>query len=79
VNLLGTFFLVQGAVKRMLDNPDGGHIVCLASDAGVHGGGGLIADPAYAASKAGTLSMVKSVAREISGKKIRINALNPRT
>ncbi|MGV8935872.1 MAG: SDR family NAD(P)-dependent oxidoreductase [Allorhizobium sp.] len=77
VNLLGTFFTVQAAVKRMLENPDGGTIVCTASDAGVHGGGGLIADTAYAASKAATLSMVKSVARELAGKKIRINALNP--
>lgn len=77
VNLLGTFFTVQAAVKRMLDNPDGGNIVCTASDAGVHGGGGLIADTPYAASKAATLSMVKSVARELAGKKIRINALNP--
>ncbi|MGO7785648.1 SDR family NAD(P)-dependent oxidoreductase, partial [Rhizobium ruizarguesonis] len=34
VNLLGNFFVVQGAVKRMLDNPDGGNIVCIASDAG---------------------------------------------
>jgi 3-oxoacyl-[acyl-carrier protein] reductase len=41
------------------------------------GGGGLIADTAYAASKAGTLSLVKSVARELAGKKVRINALNP--
>ncbi|MBD9388977.1 SDR family oxidoreductase [Agrobacterium sp. AGB01] len=77
VNLLGTFFTVQAAVKRMLDNPEGGNIVCTASDAGVHGGGGLIADTPYAASKAATLSMVKSVARELAGKKIRINALNP--
>ncbi|MGH7003359.1 MAG: SDR family NAD(P)-dependent oxidoreductase, partial [Alphaproteobacteria bacterium] len=43
VNLLGTFFTVQAAAKRMLDNPSGGNIVCVASDAGVHGGGGLIA------------------------------------
>ena len=35
--------------------------------AGVRGGGGLIADVAYAASKAGVLSLVKSVAREIAG------------
>lgn len=77
VNLMGTFFTVQAAVKRMLENPDGGRIVCTASDAGVHGGGGLIADTAYAASKAGTLSMVKSVARELAGKNVRINALNP--
>lgn len=77
INLLGTFFTVQGALKRMLDNPDGGRIVCVASDAGVHGGGGLIADTPYAASKAATLSMVKSLARELAGKNIRINALNP--
>lgn len=77
VNLLGTFFTVQAAAKRMLDNPAGGNIVCVASDAGVKGGGGLIADAAYAASKAGTLSLVKSVARELAGKNVRINALNP--
>jgi len=77
VNLLGTFFTVQGAVQRMQASVSGGNIVCVASDAGVHGGGGLIADTAYAASKAGTLSLVKSVARELAGKRVRINALNP--
>ena len=76
INLLGTFFVVQEALARMV--PAGrGSIVCVASDAGVRGGGGLIADVAYAASKAGVLSLVKSVAREISGKGVRINALNP--
>lgn len=76
VNLLGTFFVVQQAVARMRAS-DGGRIVCVASDAGVRGGGGLIADAAYAASKAGVLSLVKSVARELAGMGIRINALNP--
>ena len=76
INLLGTFFVVQEALARMI--PAGrGSIVCVASDAGVRGGGGLIADAAYAASKAGVLSLVKSVAREIGGKGVRINALNP--
>jgi 3-oxoacyl-[acyl-carrier protein] reductase len=76
VNLLGTFFVVQEALKRMI-SAGRGNIVCVASDAGVRGGGGLIADAAYAASKAGVLSLVKSVAREIAGKGVRINALNP--
>lgn len=76
INLLGTFFVVQEAVTRMLA-AGGGKIVCVASDAGVRGGGGLIADAAYAASKAGVLSLVKSVARELAGKGVRINALNP--
>jgi 3-oxoacyl-[acyl-carrier protein] reductase len=76
INLLGTFFVVQHALARMV--PRGaGTIVCVASDAGIRGGGGLIADAAYAASKAGVQSLVKSVAREMSGKGIRINALNP--
>jgi 3-oxoacyl-[acyl-carrier protein] reductase len=76
VNLLGTFFVVQEAVARM-QKAGSGNIVCVASDAGVRGGGGLIADAAYAASKAGVLSLVKSVARELAGQNIRINALNP--
>ncbi len=76
INLTGTFLVVQAAVSRMLA-VGGGSIVCVASDAGVRGGGGLIADAAYAASKAGVLSLVKSVARELAGKGIRINALNP--
>jgi 3-oxoacyl-[acyl-carrier protein] reductase len=76
INLTGTFLVVQAAAARMLP-AGGGSIVCVASDAGVRGGGGLIADAAYAASKAGVLSLVKSVARELAGKGVRINALNP--
>lgn len=76
INLLGTFFVAQQALLRMI--PQGsGNIVCVASDAGIRGGGGLIADAAYAASKAGVQSLVKSLAREMAGKGIRINALNP--
>lgn len=77
VNLMGTFFCVQAAIKRMRNQSDGGRIVCIASDAGVNGGGGLVVDTPYAASKAATLSLVKSVARELSGGNIRINALSP--
>jgi 3-oxoacyl-[acyl-carrier protein] reductase len=37
----------------------------------------MIADAAYAASKASVLSMVKSFAREFAGRGIRVNALTP--
>ncbi|MFV0333328.1 MAG: SDR family NAD(P)-dependent oxidoreductase [Tropicimonas sp.] len=77
VNLLGTFFCVQAAIARMVKQPLGGSILCVASDAGVNGGGGLVVDTPYAASKAATLSLVKSVAREMAGRNVRINALNP--
>jgi 3-oxoacyl-[acyl-carrier protein] reductase len=76
VNLIGTFLVVQQALARMLPARRG-NVVCVASDAGVRGGGGLIADAAYAASKAGVLSLVKSLAREHAGSGVRINALNP--
>lgn len=76
VNLVGSFSVVRAAVAQMA--PRGtGTIVAVASDAGFRGGGGLIADAAYAASKAGVLSLVKSVAREFAGSGVRINALVP--
>jgi 3-oxoacyl-[acyl-carrier protein] reductase len=76
VNLVGSFAVVRAALEQMV--PSGaGTIVAVASDAGFRGGGGLIADAAYAASKAGVLSLVKSVAREFAGSGVRINALVP--
>jgi 3-oxoacyl-[acyl-carrier protein] reductase len=76
INLVGSFAVVRAALEDMV--PRGaGTIVAVASDAGFRGGGGLIADAAYAASKAGVLSLVKSVAREFAGSGVRINALVP--
>ncbi|NYH92368.1 SDR family oxidoreductase [Actinopolymorpha rutila] len=76
INLVGSFVVVQQALRRMLP-AGGGTLVVVASDAGFRGGGGLIADAPYAASKAGVLSLVKSVAREFGGRGVRINALAP--
>lgn len=76
INLLGTFSVCQQALRRMIAQRSGS-IVAVASDAGKRGGGGLIADAAYAASKAGVLSVVKSLAREFAGTGVRINALTP--
>ncbi|MQA81151.1 MAG: SDR family oxidoreductase [Streptosporangiales bacterium] len=76
INLVGTFTVLQEAVRRMTAQGSG-QIVAVASDAGKRGGGGLVADAAYAASKAGVLSLVKSLAREFAGTGVRINALTP--
>lgn len=76
INLTGTFSVLQEAVRRMTEQRRG-RIVAVASDAGKRGGGGLVADAAYAASKAGVLSLVKSLAREFAGTGVRINALTP--
>ncbi len=76
VNLVGAFVVAQQALRHM--EPAGrGSVVLVASDAGFRGGGGLICDSAYAASKAGVLSLVKSLAREFASAGVRVNALVP--
>lgn len=76
INVFGLFTLVQESYRLMLDQGSG-TVVVVGSDAGKRGGGGLVADGAYAASKACSLSMVKSFAREFAGRGVRINALTP--
>jgi 3-oxoacyl-[acyl-carrier protein] reductase len=76
INLVGTFSVLTAALRRMVPQRSGS-LVAVGSDAGKRGGGGLIADAAYAASKAGVLSIVKSLAREFAGSGVRINALTP--
>lgn len=78
INLLGTFFVLREALRRMSQRGSG-CCVSIASDAAKKGGGGLVADAAYAASKAGVLAGTKSLAREFAGKGVRINAVIPGT
>jgi 3-oxoacyl-[acyl-carrier protein] reductase len=76
INLVGSFLVAQHALRRML--PRGhGSLVLVASDAGHRGGGGLIADAPYAATKAGVLSLVKSLTREFAQQGVRVTALSP--
>nr|CAB3482882.1 unnamed protein product [Digitaria exilis] len=51
-----------------------GSIICTASVAGVVGG---MADPAYSASKAAVLGMVRGVAAEMARSGVRVNAISP--
>jgi 3-oxoacyl-[acyl-carrier protein] reductase len=76
INLVGAFVVARECLRHM-EKAGSGSVVLVASDAGFRGGGGLIADSAYAASKAGVLSLVKSLAREFAACGVRITALVP--
>lgn len=74
VNLDGAFLCARRAVPHMLAAGDG-RIVAIGSSAGKTGGAKAVA--AYAASKAGVMALVKSIASEHARDGIRANALAP--
>jgi NAD(P)-dependent dehydrogenase (short-subunit alcohol dehydrogenase family) len=69
---LGSAFLVARAALQNLQ--DGGRLIFFASRAGENGRGG---QTAYAASKAGTLALMKCAAREGAARKLAVNAICP--
>ena len=73
INLIGTFLLVQHAALEMVRRKRGS-IICTASIAGLRSGAGGIP---YSASKAGVISLVQTVANQLTGTGIRINAICP--
>jgi 3-oxoacyl-[acyl-carrier protein] reductase len=72
VNLKGTFFCSR-AVAAPMKAAGEGHIVNVASVAGVRAGGSSMA---YAASKAGVISLTTSLAR-VLGPEVRVNCVAP--
>ncbi len=75
VDLRAAFVLSQLACRQMLrQQPPGGSIVNIAS---VHTHGALPGSVTYDAAKWGMIGMTKSMAIELAGQGIRINAVSP--
>jgi len=73
VNLLGPFLAIKHAAP-VIKEQGGGSIICTASVAGLRSGAG---GPAYSASKAGVISLVRTAAQQLSGSNVRVNAICP--
>jgi NAD(P)-dependent dehydrogenase (short-subunit alcohol dehydrogenase family) len=74
VNLTGAFLCARRALPAMAD-AGSGCIVAVGSSAGKTGGG--VAAAAYSASKAGLMTLSKSIAKEYARRGIRSNAVAP--
>lgn len=76
VNLVGTFLVNKVCVPRMLaqDGPDRGRIVNVSS---IQAKEGMPMAAAYAASKAGIISLTKTLGKELAEKGILVNCITP--
>ena len=73
VNLTSAFNFIHALLPIMMRQRDG-RIINMSSVVGVHGNAG---QANYAASKAGMIALVKSVAQEMGSRGIRANAIAP--
>ena len=74
INLGGTLHLSRQVSREMLLESGGGVILNISSIIGLRGYRGL---SAYAATKAGMDGITRALARELGGRKIRVNSIAP--
>ncbi len=74
VNLTGPILLTRSVVRRMLLNPAEARIVNITSICAIRGYAGLTV---YSATKGGMESFTRSLARELGGRRILVNAIAP--
>jgi NAD(P)-dependent dehydrogenase (short-subunit alcohol dehydrogenase family) len=74
INLIGPFLLIKHAGKAMAERGKAGSIIATASVAGLKSGAG---GPAYTASKAGVINLVRISAQQMTGSGVRVNAICP--
>lgn len=73
INLSSAFYTCR-AVSRLMIKQRSGSIINVTSIVGLIGNGGQVN---YSASKAGMVGLTKSLAREVAGRSVRVNAVAP--
>jgi 3-oxoacyl-[acyl-carrier protein] reductase len=74
VNLTGALKLTRHVVRNMLMSNQPGSVINISSIIGLRGYSGLAA---YAATKGGMDAMTRALARELGGRRIRVNSVAP--
>jgi len=73
INLTGAFICSKHTVRYMVKNRSG-KIINISSIVGIHGNAG---QSNYSSSKAGIIGLTKTLARELAGRNILVNAIAP--
>jgi 3-oxoacyl-[acyl-carrier protein] reductase len=74
VDLVASFLVCKAVARKMIDRGEPGKVVIISSTAGLKGVPG---SAAYAAAKAGSISLTKSLALELAKYHINVNGINP--